>query len=579
MRKTWITDRPPSARFPLYTRANAADVLADPCSPLGWSMVWEPGVCMGCRDGFLRFGIVNEDEVVHGTPEPFGHFGGYMYNPMSMSRLMGVRMPGASPEAIDKAYFGEDPSIPPYEPEPWHESPSNSERLAVKMGAIMTAAEYPDAEIDKVTADRIRAERPDYSAMSPVELVAYCRGLVPQFRRNFDTHADVTIAASLPIGAMQALCDAVGHPEWAMPLISGYGGVDSAAPSFAMWDMSRMVLASPSLTAAFEAGVDGLNGRIASLQDPSAAAFRTAMAAFMADFGSRGPNEWEIIADVWETKPELVLQAIDLMRRTDESESPYVRAERLEAERKRLEPMIAEILAGNEEAAGTLAVARTSCAVYARSRERSKANNIKVIHEARMATRELGRKLHAAGAIDDPMHVYMVLDRELDEFVKNPAAMRAELATRAAEWRELFDLEPPFIVDGRKGVPPLDDWPKKKAITAPVLTPGESLPGVAGCAGVARGRARVILSLDEADRLEPGDILVTVSTDPSWTPLFIPAGGVITNTGAPGSHSVIVSRELGIPCVVSIPNATRRIPDGALIEINGDTGIVTMLEG
>lgn len=196
-----------------------------------------------------------------------------------------------------------------------------------------------------------------------------------------------------------------------------------------------------------------------------------------------------------------------------------------------------------------------------------------------MATRELGRKLHAAGAIDDPMHVYMVLDRELDEFVKNPAAMRAELATRAAEWRELFDLEPPFIVDGRKGVPPLDDWPKKQAITAPVLTPGDSLPGVAGCAGVARGRARVILSLDEADRLEPGDILVTVSTDPSWTPLFIPAGGVITNTGAPGSHSVIVSRELGIPCVVSIPNATRRIPDGALIEINGDTGIVTMLEG
>ena len=71
--------------------------------------------------------------------------------------------------------------------------------------------------------------------------------------------------------------------------------------------------------------------------------------------------------------------------------------------------------------------------------------------------------------------------------------------------------------------------------------------------------------------------LVAPQTDPSWTPLFIPAGGVVVDVGALNSHSIIVSRELGIPCVVSVVNATRRIPDGAMIEVNGDLGTVTIL--
>ena len=58
----------------------------------------------------------------------------------------------------------------------------------------------------------------------------------------------------------------------------------------------------------------------------------------------------------------------------------------------------------------------------------------------------------------------------------------------------------------------------------------------------------------------------------------MPASGVIVDVGAPLSHAIIVSRELGIPCVVSVTNATRRIPDGALVEVNGGTGEVTILE-
>jgi rifampicin phosphotransferase len=110
------------------------------------------------------------------------------------------------------------------------------------------------------------------------------------------------------------------------------------------------------------------------------------------------------------------------------------------------------------------------------------------------------------------------------------------------------------------------------------LSAGERLTGVGGCAGVVRARARVILDPTDPTLLEPGDILVCPITDPAWTPLFVPAGGIISNMGGVMSHAVIVSRELGIPCIVNVPNATDVIPDGALVEMDGATGVVVVLE-
>jgi pyruvate,water dikinase len=104
------------------------------------------------------------------------------------------------------------------------------------------------------------------------------------------------------------------------------------------------------------------------------------------------------------------------------------------------------------------------------------------------------------------------------------------------------------------------------------------LTGVPGSPGRATGRARVVLDPGDPAGLEPGDILVAPITDPAWTPLFVPAAAVVVNVGAQVSHAVIVSRELGIPCVVSVQHATERIPDGALITVDGSTGTVTIDE-
>ena len=119
---------------------------------------------------------------------------------------------------------------------------------------------------------------------------------------------------------------------------------------------------------------------------------------------------------------------------------------------------------------------------------------------------------------------------------------------------------------------------ERGATTVDHLADGDELRGLPGCPGVAEGTARVILDPNDPSALEPGDVLIAPITDPSWTPLFVPAAAVVVDVGAALSHAIIVSRELGIPCVVSATDATRRIPDGAWIRVDGGTGVVTVLE-
>ena len=169
----------------------------------------------------------------------------------------------------------------------------------------------------------------------------------------------------------------------------------------------------------------------------------------------------------------------------------------------------------------------------------------------------------------------MLLADEVDAFVSDPDAFRPRLAAREQQFLELYQLDPPFIVD--HVVPPLDRWARTGDTRAAVAAAGDVLHGVPGAPGKITGRARVVLDPADPFALEPGDVLVAPNTDPSWTPLFVPASAVVVNVGAQVSHAVIVSRELGIPCAVSVHGATERIPDGALVEVDGNAGTVTVI--
>ena len=542
----WITDWDISARYPLLTRANAGEVLPDPVSPLGWTLTWTP-ILAGWRDSaVLDYCSVLEDEISVDTPEVVGQVGGYLYINGSSTRLFGVRGPGLTPEAIDAAYFGGHPDTPPYVPEPWHENAAITERMGAWMQGVMTATDLPELRDDREASKQARASRPDLDALTDEQLVAHARSFAPQLRQLFRRHLAVTAGSSIGPGILGAVAAALGDPSLALTLITSVGDVDSAAPSRAMWELSRL--------------------------DPSSQEYLDGFVAFIREYGSRGPNEWDIRSEVWETRPELVTVLIDRMRGAGDDESPMMRNDKNAANREVATAKVREILAGQPDVLAQFEMGLGSAHAYLAGRERTKTNVIRVLHEVRMAIREL------AARHDYTMsEVCTLLDEEVDAFVAGPDEFRPRLIAREEQYLQLWDYEPPFIING--SAPPMSTWQRKGQRSVTIAQPGDVLSGVPGAPGVATGRARVVLDPGDPLALEPGDVLIAPITDPAWTPLFVPAVAVVVNVGAVVSHAIIVSRELGIPCVVSVTDATKRIPDGALVTVDGSTGTVTLIDG
>jgi pyruvate,water dikinase len=394
----------------------------------------------------------------------------------------------------------------------------------------------------------------------------------------FETHCVTSSGSGVAPGILFAIAEAIGDPTVPMKLVAGIGGVDSAEPSYRMWTISRSIRSSEELTSEFDEGIESVLDRIAASNSEDARAFTEAWDTFIHDFGSRGPNEYEMSSEVWETNPALALAALDRVRHQSDDESPTIRNHAKAQDRLALvdevRGQVEEL--GNEELSGQYEAALVA-ANQLWFRERTKTNIVRVIHEARMAFRELGRRHAEGGNLEDPSHIFMLLDEEVESFVGEPSAFTATLCERHGQWLELWDLEPPFIIrDGK--VPPLSQWSNRGKASADVTEVGEVLQGVPGCPGTARGTARVVLDPYDPGDLNPGDIMVAPLTDPAWTPLFMTAAGVVVDVGGQISHAVIVSRELGLPCVVSVEHASVRIPDGATIEVNGDTGQVTVLD-
>ena len=192
-----------------------------------------------------------------------------------------------------------------------------------------------------------------------------------------------------------------------------------------------------------------------------------------------------------------------------------------------------------------------------------------------MAFHTIGRRMVADGFCQEDGDYGLLLADEFDEWIQNPAAFTDTIKHR----RELYDLynslQEPFVFQGIQTDP--ETWAKKgESEVAPVAV-GDVLDGFPGCPGSVTAIARVILDPLDPSALGPGEILIAPITDPSWTPLFVAAGGVVVDVGAAQSHAMIVSRELGIACVPSVTEATRRIPDGATITVDGDAGTVTIV--
>ena len=573
----WIEDNRYDPKYGFWSRANVGEVLPDPPSPLGWDLVFEGGTVLGWRDCMVKRLGIGDDEVHPTRPEVMGVFGGYAYLGITMLRVWAERTPGFTADALDAAYFAGHPGIPPYVPEPWHENAATTAVMTAWLGWVMGDRNQDELEADRVATRSMRASRPDLSSLTDAELLDRALSLRPVLRDLFSQHINQSGAASIGPGVLGAVCAAIGDPTATMRLLGGVGGVDSAEPSSAMWELSRTVRASEALSAAFDAGVEGLHARLGSDTSPAIEAFVASVDAFLAEFGSRGPNEWDIHSHTWETKPDLVLAAVDRMRFADNTAAPHLHQTAAEADRLRLGAEIAEKLAGDPATQGQFNAALASAATFLAGRERSKTNIIRALHEVRMCAWEIGRRAVARGELREPRDICLLFVDEVAAMINGTSAdALATVDARQAHLDWLGSLEPPFIVSS---APPSNtQWPKRGENRAPVGAVGDVLAGLSGCPGVVTGRARVVLDPSDPGALELGDILVAPVTDPAWTPLFVAAGGVVVDVGAPLSHAIIVSRELGIPCVVSVNGATERIPDGALVEVDGSNATVTILE-
>ncbi|MEL6983934.1 MAG: PEP-utilizing enzyme, partial [Actinomycetota bacterium] len=304
--------------------------------------------------------------------------------------------------------------------------------------------------------------------------------------------------------------------------------------------------------------------------------FNEAFAGFIERYGHRGPNDWELSSRTWENTPELAYAAIDVMRRSEQDLDPANRISDVEAKRDAAAEVVRPHLKALDKPNFDKAV--KAIRHWVRGREGTRDLCIHFSLSTRQVYFELARRAAERGGTSNLRDVALLhpID-ELPGYVADPAPYLDVLAERVALRDRFAAVEPPFFISSQDEVPSIEELEAQQAEKADEAGTGAVLQGVSGCAGTARGRARVVLDPADPAGMEPGDILVAPLTDPAWTPLFLPAAAVVVNVGALMSHAVIVSRELGIPCVVAVDGATERIVDGAMIEVDGTAGTVTVL--
>lgn len=569
----WIVEGRVDPRWPFNTRGNIGEVFPEVLTPLTYELCVIPAE-RGWRRAYRELGVLQPGDFSHDDPVIIGLYGGYGYLNLSFLRILGVRAPGSSAQAIDVSFFGEgDP--PPYEAQPGDRNVRASLKILKSVLGALGQKKLPAIVQDSFdAADEFTARRPSLDARD-AELLAYLWSLPEPFERVFHNHMVTTALSSIVAGVLADACAAAGQPGLVTKLIGSAGNVRSARYARDLAEIAKTVPTTPAVAAEFERGVAGLLGRLDEV--PEADAFRRRFAAFVGEHGHRGPNDWELSGRTWDNTPELALVAIDRMRLAERelSGTPDVAAERLAR---------SEAIAFVRPKLNLLDRLNFDKAIdavgwWSQAREATRDRAVRFTLPAKQVYRELVRRSAERGGTGDPVELALLSPRtELSQYLTDPSSLASTLADRAALRARFAAVTPRFFITSQADVPSIEELEAEQLTEVPAhATVGAVLTGSPGCAGVARGHVRVVLDPDDAGDLMPGEVLVAPLTDPAWTPLFLPAAAVVVNVGALMSHAVIVSRELGIPCVVAVEDATRRLTDGMLVEVDGAAGTVTVV--
>jgi phosphohistidine swiveling domain-containing protein len=347
-------------------------------------------------------------------------------------------------------------------------------------------------------------------------------------------------------------------------LLTGLRGNKTTETNKALWDLSRAALASPVVAESFrQAGPEEILGRLAV--NPEGRSFLLSFMRFIADYGHRSITR-DISSPAWEEDPTIVISLLKGYITSGVVVDPYALEAHQVREREGATRQVLDMLHGPRRAFFKLLLSYTHH--YMTFRENQRFYLDMIFLRWRRVFLEVGRRFLERGLVTTIEDVFYLRLDEIAQAIRqgwDEAKVPDLVAARKQEYAAYCVTLPPTFLRGEIGFE-----------SAPFRPTGELLRGVGVSPGRITGPARVLPNLAQSYQLQRGEILITVNTDPAWTPLFISAGGVVLETGGMLSHGAIVSREYGIPAVTGVRDATHYLHNGQIITVDGNQGIVSL---
>lgn len=460
-------------------------------------------------------------------------------------------------------------------------SSGGAERFLVASSDKMLAANYEVATAQRRAAPgqlaatklRLLAERHARRAsadanLTPAEAWSRWEALWGDNTDLLNRHYVVSVAAAeFQVRLAALLADNDLDPTAVVPLCSGLGDLESALPPQALFDVARAALRHADLAAALEA-----EGAEAVLPKLSAwPGFVKVFDRFLEVYGYRGQGEVDPTNADWSEEPLFALSQVRSMLSLGDKDAPKAHVRQATARRRAFEKTVRRQLPALRRPLFDLLSDQAQH--FTRLRELSKATWVMGMRRARAPYLAMAGGLARRGAIAQSDDLRFLVQSEVKSLCAGRSIGEAAniVGSRRREFRRArrFDLP--------------DHWvgkPKTRRRPPPKPTKVLAGLGVSEGQGPVTGMVRIVPSAEAgfAREVAPGEILVAPFTDAPWTPLFIPAGAVIVETGGVLSHAATVAREFAIPCVAMVKDATRLLHDGDRVTVDGRTGSVIVVE-
>jgi pyruvate,water dikinase len=425
-----------------------------------------------------------------------------------------------------------------------------------------------------------KARTDNYGAMTDAQLAQELETQLQNLVFYWTIHGWINLSL-VPATALVEFYNAEVQPEdknEAWQLMQGYE-TKSVETSKALWRLSRMVMASAVLKQIFESG-NPHEIRAALEKINEGRLFLAELWAFLEDYGWRSDGIYEIGDATWREDPSIPLNTIQGYLGLGEDANPELTLARSIRRREELEAKAHAALQG----------AAVKLRRFEELMEAGK-HNLRVTEDHsfwidQMGTAAfrrfclvLGQRLTERGVLSEPDDVFFLHKDELREAAEHGGDMKALTALRRTEKERWAQVVPPFHLGHST---PHNDDPFFIAMVDKMLgllpvepsTDPDVIAGVAASPGTVRGTAKVVRSLNEASKLQFGDIMVCEMTVPTWVPLFATVKAVVADSGGILSHCAIVAREFRLPAVVGTRVGTSAIKDGMTITVDGNKGLV-----